>query len=270
MMRRRFIGAAVCVVCLGATAHAYVLPVTDVANWIKNQAIRAQTELHSLLQDEQRRLIRKMSRRITEYIGNVRARYGINDPDPPRWRTHDFESDTFEWGRDYLAALNYGDAAGISFNSIARPLESIDILPANVPAEAEQALRRAYATLDLANAVAIDETHQAGLVRFNGRSIHKATNAFDLDALDEDTSESTTAVLDKLNASAVLELKQKQTRNELLTAALELALLDNIRRRNAESVAMDQRLHTAAYYRAYAASFFTGTATESAAAWRQP
>jgi hypothetical protein len=269
-MRRSLIVAVLCSVCLSATASAYVLPVTDVANWLRNQAIRVQTELHAVLQDEQRRLIRKMSRRITEYIGDVRARYGIHDPDPPRWRTHDFESDAYLWGRDYLAALNYGDASGNAFVGIARPLLERELIPSDVSGEARDALTRAYATLDLADAIAIDDTHQAGLVRYNGRSISNATNLFDLDALDEGTTESTTAVLDKLGASAVLELKQKQTRNDLLVAAVELALLENLRRRNTEAVVMNDRLSTNAYYRQYSGSFFTAAAAEAAATWRQP
>jgi hypothetical protein len=268
-MRRRLIVAGLCLVCLTATAQAYVLPVTDIANWIKNEAIRAQTELHAVLQDEQRRLIRKMSRRITEYIGDVRARYGINDPDPPRWRTHDFESDLFAWGRDYLAALNYGDPSGAAFTSVARPALTLDALP-DMPPEVRAELLRDNAILDVANAVAIDATHQAGLVRYNGRSISSATNLFDLDALDEDTSESTTGVLDKLAASGVIELKQKQTRNDLLLDAVELALLENVRKRNAEVVLMNQRIQAATYYRSYADSFFTDAAMNAAATWRQP
>jgi hypothetical protein len=269
-MRRRLIIAGLCVVCLSATVRAYVLPVTDVANWIKNQAIRAQTELHAILQDEQRQLIRKMSRRITEYIGDVRARYGIKDPDPPRWRTHDFESDQYEWGREYLAALNYGDASGASFTAVARPAEPLDAIPADVPVDVRDALVRSYAELDLATAIEIDATHQAGLVRYNGRSISNATNLFDLDALDEDTTESTTAVLDKLAASGVVELKQKQTRNDLLIAAVELSLLENMRHRNAEAVAMNQRIESERYYRSYAESFFTEASVNAASTWRQP
>jgi hypothetical protein len=133
-----------------------------------------------------------------------------------------------------------------------------------------QNLQRAYATLDIADAVLRDGTNQSGLLRFGGRSLYAATNRFELDALDGDVSQSTSAVLDKLNASAVLELKQKQGTNDLLVTAVEIAVLDNKRRRDAEAIAINRRMRRLQYYRAYGNTFFSAAATETAAAWRQP
>lgn len=269
-MLRRLMIAVLCVVCLATPARGYVLPVTDVAVWIKNLTTRIQTELHALLQEQQQLLVLKMSRRISEYIGNVRARYGIKDDDPPRWRIHDFESDRYEWGREYLAALNYGDPSGTGFARAARPVTPIGSAPADLSPAARDALARASATVDLGTAFAVSGAHQAGLIRYNGRALSTATNLFEADALNQDTTESATAALDKLNASAVVELKQKATRNQLLVAVLELALLENVRRRNAEVIVMNQRLSAASYYRSYSRSFFTQDAAVAAAAWRQP
>lgn len=250
--------------------YAYVLPVTDAFAWIRNQAISLQTAWQVDILNEQRRTIRKMARRLSEYVGDLRTRFGVRHDDPPRWRTHDFESDRYLYGRAYGAALNYGDAAGTAVRTISRQAPTLDQLPATLPAAARRDIERAFATLDIADAVLREGTHQSGLLRYGGRRLIAATAAFERDALDGDFSQSTSAVLDKLNAAAVLELKQKQGRNDLLLTGVELALLDNKRRRDTEVIAMNQRLRAKQYYRAYARTFFSPEARATASTWRQP
>jgi hypothetical protein len=248
---------------------AYVLPVTDVFLLIRNQVISVQTEWQTQVLDQERRIIRKLGRRLSEYVGDLRARFGVTFDDPPRWRTHDFESDRYLFGRVYGAALNYGDPGGQAVDAISRPAVPLALVTTR-PAEALQHLQRAYATLDIADAVLRDGTNQSGLLRFGGRSLYAATNTFEQDALDGDFSQSTSAVLDKLNGAAVLELKQKQGTNDLLVTAVEIAVLDNKRRRDAEAIAINRRIRTLQYYRAYGDTFFSGVAMDTAAAWRQP
>lgn len=249
---------------------AYVLPVTDFLNWIRNQATAFQTEWQNQVLDLQDVTIRKMARRLSEYVGDLRVRFGIHHADPPRWRIHDFESDRFLYGRVYGAALNYGDATGQAIATISRPAPSLTDLPPVVTGTARRDITRAFATLDIADAILRTGTHQNGLLRYGGRALHTAADAFESDALDGDVSQSTAALLDKLNAAAVLELKQKQGRNDLLATALELALLDTKRRRDTETIAMNQRLRAKQHYRAYAATFFRPESAALAAAWRQP
>jgi len=269
-MRARLLVLILVLTTLAGSASAFVLPVTDVANWLRNQAIRAQTYLHLGLQDQQRLLITKMARRLSAVIGSLQARYGIRDPDPPRWRIHDFESEAFPHARAYLAALNYGDAGGQAYRTIARPVASLAALPPDTPVAIRQALAHARATIDIADALMTTGAHQAGQIRFNGRQLDRATTDLAATALDADETQSTTAVLDTLNAAAVLELKQQQARVQLLVTAVELAVLDNVRHRNAEVIAMNQRLRAEAHFRTYAATIWPDAEDARAAAWRQP
>lgn len=276
-MRRtilRLAGVATVVACLvtadPARVSAYVLPVTDALAWVRNFTINIQTGWQLITLDDQRKTIRKMSARLSEYVGDLRARFGVGHDDPPRWRIHDFESSRYLYGRAYGAALNYGDAAGQAVDAIARPAPTINDLPSSTPAAARHDLNRAFATLDIADAVLRTGTHQNGLLRYGGRSLMAATNVFESDAFDGDAAQSTSAVLDKLNAAAILELKQKQSRNNLLATAVELAVLDNLRRRDTDAVAMNQRLRTAQHYRAYARTFFPTASIANVSAWRQP
>jgi hypothetical protein len=270
-IRTRAILVVALVTALGAAqASAYVLPVTDVFNWIRNQAIALQTEWQNEVLRQNFVIVRKMARRLSEYVGDLRARFGVHDDDPPRWRTHDFESDRYLYGRVYGAALNYGDASGQAVATITRPAPTMADLPSTMTPDARLDISRAFATLDVADALLREDTNQSGLLRYGGRSLYAAANTFELDALDGDVAQSTDAVLDKLNAAAILELKQKQGRNDLLLVAVELALLDTKRHRDTEAIAMNQRLRAKQYYRAYSATFFRPESADIAAAWRQP
>jgi hypothetical protein len=272
LTRARFVIAVVALVGVleTARANAYVLPVTDVFNWIRNQAISLQTAWQIDVLNEQRRTVRKMARRLSEYVGDLRARFAVRFDDPPRWRTHDFESDRYLYGRIYGAALNYGDSTGRAVESISRPTATVTEVPPSLTPTARRNLERAFATIDVADAILRDGTNQSGIIRYGGRSLIAATSVFDQDALDPDFEQSTSAVLDKLNASAVLELKQKQGRNDLLATALEMAVLDNKRHRDAETIAMNQRLRATQYYREYARTFFSPESLATASAWRMP
>lgn len=269
-IRARLVAATLALLLSSAPAAAYVLPVTDVLNWLRNQATAIQTALQNDVLDTKYQVVQKMARRLSESVGDLRRRFGVGHDDPPRWRIHDFESDRYPYGRVYGAALNYGDSAGTAVDIISRTAPTLTDLPPTLSPTARRDISRALATLDIADAVLRSGTHQAGLLRYGGRSLYAAAAAYELDALDGDIEQSTTAVLDKLNASAILELKQKQGRNDLLTTALEVALLDTKRRRDTETVAMNQRFRTALHYRRYAATFFPPESAALVDGWRQP
>jgi hypothetical protein len=238
----RAVGSVVLILWAASVTSAYVLPVTDIANLTRYIVIQTQTAEHAALQYEEFRVLRKMGRRLSEYIGDLRARYGIHYSDPTRWRTHDSESDRFLFGRAYLAALNYGDSSGQAVANIVRPREPVADLPPAPTPDAWRALVTEAATVEGADALLTSATNQAGKVRFNGRQTYGAIGTFDADALDGDFAESTTAVLDKYSASVLLDLKQKTTRNQLLLTALELAALNTKRGRDADAVTISTRV----------------------------
>src|SRR5215470_8222398 len=101
--------------------RAQVVVVTDPATTIRNAITAVIKELVLNVERDQHRQLRRMSRRLSMYT-NL-DKYAL--PDPPRWRTHDFENpDTTKFARDYLAALNYGDASGIAFLTASHPVSS--------------------------------------------------------------------------------------------------------------------------------------------------
>ncbi|MGH9159867.1 MAG: hypothetical protein ACRD2X_07760 [Vicinamibacteraceae bacterium] len=266
--RRLIVTVATATIATATTANAYVLPVFDLANWLRNQATRVNTALHLEILTQQYDALYKMAKRLSTFV-DLRARYGTGG-EQPKWRIHAFEGDTFPYGRDYLAALNYGDPGGRAYDHIGRHLEPATIVPEAMGAAAREGFASAYATIELADDMIRTDTHQAGRLRRNGREILKAIDQLEVDALDGDLTQSTTALLDRLSAGAVMELKQQQARNQLLAAALEQALLNNKRRRDAEAVLMNMRVNNARYYGEYSHSFWPATSHEEMRAWRQP
>src|SRR5690606_30071183 len=95
------------------------IPVTDVANVIQARITAVVKEYQHLLQRAQHSQLRRMAQRLSMFT-NL-GKYGV--PEPPRWRTHDFENPAlFHFSRAYHAALNYGDAAGAAYLAISHPV----------------------------------------------------------------------------------------------------------------------------------------------------
>ena len=95
--------------------------VTDPAVTLRNTIAAI---LHQYLvetEQAQHRQLRRWSRRLSQFT-DLR-KYAL--PDPPRWRTHDFENpEAFLFARAYHAALNYGDAHGDAYLAVSHPLSA--------------------------------------------------------------------------------------------------------------------------------------------------
>src|SRR5512140_2790437 len=93
--------------------------VSDPVIMILNTVTAAVKELLANLQEQQRRQIRKMSRRLSFFTDLQKYKL----PEPPRWRIHNFnDPEAVLFARDYHAALNYGDASGNAFRSVTVPV----------------------------------------------------------------------------------------------------------------------------------------------------
>ena len=79
---------------------------------IRNTTTAILKELLANLQEQQRRQIRRMSRRLSLFTDLQKYKL----PEPPRWRIHNFnDPEAVLFARDYPAALNYGDSGGNAF-----------------------------------------------------------------------------------------------------------------------------------------------------------
>jgi hypothetical protein len=136
-------------------------------------------------------------------------------------------------------------------------------------AAAENALRSALATLDIAASAITVGTDQTGRIRGNRHHEEEMIQALEDDVVDPDDEQSTTAVLDKVSAAGLIRARQQETRAQLLSALTEQLLVESKRARDTETAAMNMQLGRLTRGRSVAASVLAGSG-DDLRSWRQP
>jgi hypothetical protein len=260
MITRLSLTATLVLLITSGTSWAQFV-VTDPVTTARN-AIIAQLHVDVLAKMvQQRDRLVRMARRLSELVRLDRYR----SIDVPLWRIHDAETRLF--ANDFHSALNYGDAAGRAYVSVARARLGLPDLVPDGPAR--RAIEAALATLDAADSTVLTAVHQAGLLRFNGRSEGRAIDALETDVLDPSVEQGATAVVGKISGAHLLETRQKQARLQFLTGVLEQLLLDNKRARDAEVAVMNMQLQRLSAGRIPGTAITRGAA-DDLRGWRQP
>ena len=238
---RRLIWIAIGLVLFGCIAANAQIVVFDPAITIRNTTTAVVKELLANLQEQQRRQIRRMSRRLSLFTDLQKYKL----PEPPRWRIHIFnDPEAVLFAGDYHAALNYGDASGNAFRGVTVPVIDARALFGEDDPTAVREFAARLATINVADATAISATNDTGHVRYNGRREQVAIDQLDFDALDPSDEQSATAVAEKLSGSALIAARQRQARAELLVGIVEQLLVDSKRSRDTEASLMNMQLTT--------------------------
>ena len=210
-------------------------------------------------------------RQMAERLSAITSLAKYVEPDAPRWRTRRI-NDALAASDAFMQAINGGDPTGHGYAAVARRRAPVGSAFAEFGEEsgaAENALRAALATLDVADSVIAAGVDQTGQIRGNRRSELNAIAALESDVMDGDEEQSMSAVLDKISAGSLLRARQQHTRMELLTALTEQLLVDSKRERDTEAAAMNMQLGRLERGRAVAASLVEGSANDLRT-WRQP
>jgi hypothetical protein len=264
-MPRRLIFTAALVLggCIAAQAQIVVF---DPAVTLRNTITAALKEYLVNLQDQERRQLRKMSRRLSVFTDL--GKYTL--PEPPRWRIHIFnDPEAVLFAGDYHAALNYGDASGNAYLGVAVPLLNAAGVLGEEDGTALRDFAARLATINVADATAISATNDTGHVRYNGRQEQVAIDQLDADVLDPSQEQSATAVVEKLSGAALIGARQRQARAELLVGIVEQLLVDSKRSRDTEASLMNMQLTTWRAGRTANDAFVAG-AGDALRTWRQP
>jgi hypothetical protein len=254
------------IVVLASRVLTAQVAVTDPAVTLRNTITAI---LHQYLvetEQAQHRQLRRWSRRLSMFTDL--QKYAL--PDPPRWRTHDFENpEAFLFARAYHAALNYGDAHGDAYLAVSHPLNAATGALAQLDPGLRRGVLARLASIEATDAAAIAATDQTGRSRFNGRRELAAITALETDVLDPSGEQSATAVLDKISGALLVGGRQRQTRTQLLASVLEQLVVESKRARDTEAVVMNLQLVTWRDGRAANAAFVAGTG-DALRTWRQP
>lgn len=235
------------VVLSPATARAQAIAVYDDSNWV-------QAVLQVLNIIRQFNLMQQQIRRLpVDMLNRYRAL-------SPAWPLHDLAS--WQYAQPILSALNVGDTSGSRYRQVADLLDIPSDVLARMPPELRRRLGTAYATIELADSIAARGIDQAGTVRANGRLILQTIQSMDTDAVALDDSYHTqAALLNKINAAAVLGLRIEAQSNQFLMDTLEQLLVDNKRKRDTEAKGMNATINQWRYGSAYGLDLFRNTAS---------
>ena len=263
LRRTAIIAAVLCT--LSASAGAF--EVFDPLNTLEHSFLNGWRESIGAVLTRQFDRVRQMAMRLSAFT-NL-AKYVA--PDSPLWGTRRID-EALAASDAFMDALNGGDPTGRGYAAVARSRVRAGSVFAELGEEnvvAENALRAALATLDIADSVIMAGIDQTGRIRGNRRSEANTIIALESDVSDGDQEQSATAVLDKMSASSLIRARQQETRMELLTALTEQLLVDSKRDRDTEAAAMNMQLGRLNRGRSVAASLLAGSAYDFRS-WRQP
>jgi len=267
-MRLRRLAVIVTILCAcSGTAGAYVLVVADIGNIAEHVLLNVWAELKNALLDAEISKIGHMAQRLSAWADL--ARYVA--PDAPLWRTRRIVP-ALPASDAYMDALNGGDAGGGGYAAVARARVAVGDVFARFGAQdvaAENALRAALATLDVAASAIVIGTDQTGRIRGSRRNEVGILQALEDDVANASVAQSTTAVVEKVSAAALIRARQQDTRIELLTALTEQWLVDSKRDRDTDVAVMNMQLGRLMSGRAVAGSVVAGAA-DAFRTWRQP
>lgn len=255
----RCVCVIVVVVLLSVPAHAQLV-VIDPANLVQAVLIAQRAQRHY---DELRAQYQTILR-MAQGLGNMESyrvpTIEITRHDPGRWA----------YGQPWLQGLNSGDPTGAAYRATTVALEPPTGAPARLSGAARRTLERQYATVEIADSVAMMGGHQVGALRgYQGRLQH-AVESLEGDVLNGLLRyHEATAILDKIAAGELVGRRQDTAANQLLSHALEQLLSRSKRLRDTEATALNMQLVAWRDGRAANEAFVAGTA-DALRTWRQP
>jgi hypothetical protein len=265
MNLRRTTILAVVLCTLSVSAGA--VEVFDPLNTLEHSFLNGWRRIIGDVLTQQLDMVRQMAQRLSAVTSL--AKYVA--PDAPSWSTRRIDNG-WTASAAFMEALNSGDPAGVGYAGVTRsrlPVGSALVAFGEENVEAENAIRSALATLDIADSVLIAGTDQTGRIRGNWASEVRTIAALETDVSDGNPAQSTTAVLDKISAASLIRARQQEARVQLLTALTEQLLVDSKRDRDTEAASMNMQLGRLAAGRSVSASLLAGSADDFRS-WRQP
>ena len=258
-MKVRLLLAALAFAWCAPSAQAQ-LAVIDPANLTQAVLIAQRVQEHYEALQAQYQTILTMSRGLGT-LGRYRIpTIGATLHNPGQWA----------FGRGWLQGLNSGDPTGAGYTSTTIPLERPVSLPAQLGAAARRVMERQYATVEIADSVAMLGGHQVGALRGYAGQLQGAVQELEGDVLSGLLRyHEMTAILDKIAAGELLGRRQDMATNQLLSHALEQMLAKGKRQRDTEATTMNMQLVTWRDARAVNDAMVVGSG-DALRTWRQP
>jgi hypothetical protein len=237
--------AAVALTIVTVPVHAQLV-VYDPANYVEAIAQYEQLLLHY-------EFLLQQARRVPV---DLATRYHAYSRD---WTSHGLAG--LVYAQPLLAALNEGDVTGAAYRAAVHPLDLPTDVLQRMPATMQRRLRTAYSTIELADGIAQLAVDQSGGTRLDGPLTLQAIRNVEHDAVNPgDDFHSQTALLEKIGSALAISLRLTEQTNQFQLSALEQAVVDNKRKRDAEATLMNATIRQWRYGKAYGDELFQRTA----------
>jgi len=170
----------------------------------------------------------------------------------------------------WVAGINSGGSVVDGYLKAVERLNEYGTALARVPADQLDRLQKLYGTIELADGANVHTMETLGVMRQASEQVETAIQDLETDSLSSDPGMNTeVAVLNKLGAATVVALRNSQDTNKLLVALAEQEVVHAKRRRDADSIAVNNHIRFMAQGREYLASQ-KENASDAMLAFRMP
>jgi hypothetical protein len=184
------------------------------------------------------------------------------------WQNLQLPSDRFGNLSAWTQQVNQGGQAGSAYNSASIELQSYGNGFPQLTQEEQRKAASQYASIELSDGANIGSMQTIGQLRANARASDQALARLESDSLSSDPAmNSEIAVLNKINAAAVANMRNARDTNSVLIGTLEQQVVDSKRRRDAEASEINTQIARLAQGAAAKAQF-TSTVTQTLSAFR--
>ena len=188
---------------------------------------------------------------------DIETRYHAHSID---WSNHDVAANLVA-AQALLAALNEGDPTGRAYRDSTNTLDLPTDILSRMPVDLRRRLVTAYSTIELADSMSRLAIDQTGTARLDGPFTLQAIRNVEHDIVNPaDDFHSQTALLEKINSALAIDLRLGEQTNQFQLSALEQAIVDNKRKRDAEALLMNATIHQWRYGQSYGQDLFKNTA----------
>jgi hypothetical protein len=197
---------------------------------------------------------------------NLRARYQAL---ATLWK-YTSATNTYGTTGRWITAIDSGLGVPGGYSQSTHPLNVYGSALYNIPPEQLPRVQTQYATVELTDGANLAGIDLLGRVRANASQVESAIQSLDADSQSTDSSLNTEiALLNKMNAADMINLRNSQDTNKLLSALAEQQIIDAKRKRDAEAAAFDEHI-TFMDQEQQVLQSQTGDPSARMLAWRMP
>ena len=170
----------------------------------------------------------------------------------------------------WMTGINSGLAVLSGYSEATQSLASYGAALGNIPADQLPRMKTNYATVELTDAANLNAIQTIGQMRANAPEVETTIQNLEDDSLSADPAMNTEmAVLNKINATNMVNVRNTQDTNKLLVALAEEQIVDAKRKRDAEAQAINNHIRFMAEGKAVMTAQ-AANASSAMLAWRMP